>query len=394
MPKRPFQLTDTSGPALFCAAMLLATVTNAANAQDQAQEWTPIPLTLDGLELAEGAEARITTREGRPTLCLNGKALIPGLSLRDGSIAVDVANVHSRHFANIIFHANSLAEYETAYVRMHKSGQADALQYTPTFNNETNWQFYRGSQATAAFGDGAWVTLKVEFTQDRARISLWRDGTQAGAFETELTLSESLGGVGIRTLFEGCFSNLRYSTTTPNIDPVDPSETDQDEAITIAQWSLSDAFEMDKWDGLDEALRPLGVWQQVRVEPQGHLLISRFRKKAISGRFGRNGLDGVFAGVALHSREAQTVDFSFDASDMATVFLNGEAIYAFDNSIRAKGALFRGDIRQSSQTLRLSLDAGANELLILIAERANGWGLAGSIDAPANVRIEPLGDNQ
>lgn len=161
-------------------------------------------------------------------------------------------------------------------------------------------------------------------------------------------------------------------------------------AGTIERWSLSDALPIEQWSGSSAKLPRSPTWSTVKAEPNGRLLISRYRRKANSGGFESNRLDGVYAGIAVYSEQAQHAALQIDASDMATVWLNGEVLFAFDNSFRAKGPLYRGDFDATTQTLGLPLREGRNELLVLVVERANGWGLAAAVLADDTVRIEPL----
>ncbi|WP_162627604.1 hypothetical protein [Erythrobacter sp. KY5] len=361
-----------------------ATVPVSAN-----EGWQNVPLNEETFDLSQANSASFETRDGRDALCIDGEAFLRGVSLANGSVAVDIANNHHRHFANLIFRAASQDDYETAYLRMHKSGQFDAVQYTPHLNGETNWQLFREAQARVDFGETPWITLTVDFADDRARIRVGSDSEQP-ALETVLTLPAKEGGLGLRTLFEGCFSNFRYTAQSPAWATSDAEPPPSPPAGTIERWSLSDAFPMERWAGISEDLRSSLVWSTAEAEPNGRLLISRYRRKATSGDFERNQLDGVYAGVAIHSPNAQTAAFQFDASDMATVWLNGEALVAFDNSFRAKGPLHRGDFDATKQTVALPLREGRNELVVLVAERANGWGLGGSVQADGTLRIKPL----
>lgn len=353
------------------------------------ERWQAVPLNADAFDVSKATSVSSEQRDGRDTLCIDGEAFVRSVSLANGSIAVDIANDHHRHFANLIFRAASQDDYETAYLRMHKSGQFDALQYTPHLNGETNWQLFREAQARVDFGDDAWITLRVDFVDDRARIRVGFESAEP-TLDTVLTLPAEAGGIGLRTLFEGCFSNFRYTTQSATWAASDTALRTPAPIGTIERWSLSDAFSIEEWAGIFASLPQSPDWGTVDAEPSGRLLISRYRRKATSGGFERNQLDGVYAGVAIHSPQAQPAALQIDASDMATVWLNGQVLYAFDNSFRAKGPLHRGDFDATKQTLGLPLSKGRNELIVLVAERANGWGLAGAVLADETVRIEPL----
>ncbi len=361
-------------------------------------DWRPIPLDEQAFDFPEASSFRVENVQGREALCLDGEAFARGVSLQNGSIAVDIANDDRRRFANVIFRAGTRDNYETAYLRMHKSGQFDAVQYTPHLNGETNWQLFREAQLRADFGDDPWITLRVDFVGDRAKVSLGGDGA-GPALTTDLTLPAQRGAIGLRTLFEGCFSNFRYSSARPLFDTeveeggMSPT-LEQSGSGHIQQWALSNPFPLEDWAGIAARLPQNPQWSAADVERNGRLLISRYVQKQSSGSFERNRLDAVYAGVAIHSDDDQVAELQIDASDMATVWLNGSVLYSFDNSFRAKGPLFRGDFDATKQSLNLRLNKGRNELIVLVAERANGWGLAGRVSAENRVSIEAIDADQ
>ncbi|MCK0127602.1 hypothetical protein [Erythrobacter sp. F6033] len=365
---------------------------SAAPGTAAAPDWLTVPLDEDTFDLSAASSFHIKNLEGRDALCLNGEAFARGLTLENGSIAVDIANDDRRRFANVIFRASARHTYETAYLRMHKSGQFDAVQYTPHLNGETNWQLFREAQSRADFGNDPWITLRVDFAGDRAKVSL--GGDDAGpVLTTELTLPAESGAIGLRTLFEGCFSNFRYSRTLPIFEDDDgraPRPIVQPALGHINEWSLSNPFPLESWPGIAANPPQNPQWSIANVERNGRLLISRYVQKQSSGSFERNRLDAVYAGVAIHSDDAQVAELQIDASDMATVWLNGSVLYSFDNSFRAKGPLFRGDFDATKQSLNLRLNEGRNELIVLVAERANGWGLAGRVSAEQPLKIEAI----
>ncbi|MES2951386.1 MAG: hypothetical protein V4858_22875 [Pseudomonadota bacterium] len=80
-----------------------------------------------------------------------GAATVKELELRDGVVDVDVFTPASRGFFGIQFRvANDGANGEWVYLRQHKSGAQDAMQYTPVLNTGLNWQLYTGPGFTGA----------------------------------------------------------------------------------------------------------------------------------------------------------------------------------------------------------------------------------------------------
>ncbi len=88
-------------------------------------------------------------------------------------------------------------------------------------------------------------------------------------------------------------------------------------------------------------------------------------------------LPEVWVKLNINADQAGRKQFFFDYSDRAVVYLNKAPLFAGNNAFLFKGALFRGDIAVQGNALYLDLKKGENELLIAVAERANGWGLIG-----------------
>src|SRR5206468_7525141 len=103
---------------------------------------------------------------GRKCLFLHGgAAILNDFGRRDAVIEVDVATPASRGFFCIQFRiANDGANAEWVYLRQHKSGYTDALQYSPVLNTGLNWQIYNGLGFTGAVDipKDVWFHLRLE----------------------------------------------------------------------------------------------------------------------------------------------------------------------------------------------------------------------------------------
>ena len=64
------------------------------------------------------------------------------------------------------------ANCEEVYLRQHKSGLPDAMQYTPVLNTGRNWQIYNGPGFTGAVDipKDAWFHLRLEVTGAQAKL--------------------------------------------------------------------------------------------------------------------------------------------------------------------------------------------------------------------------------
>ena len=68
-----------------------------------------------------------------------GIAIREGLSLRDGTIEVDLEPPRASQFAGVAFRVASAADYEMVYFR-GEGGRWAEVQYQPLFEGELTWQ--------------------------------------------------------------------------------------------------------------------------------------------------------------------------------------------------------------------------------------------------------------
>jgi hypothetical protein len=124
----------------LCALALLF----ASAAQAQAPQTLSVPPDSPRWDL-EG-QAKPTVYQGRKCLLLDGGAAsLKDFEMRDAVIDVDVATPAKRGFFGIMFRiVNDGLNAEEVYLRQHKSGLPDAMQYTPVLNTGRNWQIYNG----------------------------------------------------------------------------------------------------------------------------------------------------------------------------------------------------------------------------------------------------------
>lgn len=367
---------------LTFAAIAAAFASAAAAAQT-----VDIHLEPSAFDLSQARSASFEEHAGRPALCLDGAALINTVQERHGTLRADVLNTGRRAFANIIFHAESAETFEAAYLRLHKSGHPDAVQYTPHIGGESHWQLLGDAQGPADFGDGDWVTLHVAFEGDRARVRVTdTEGAQLGGLQiADLRLNGGGDRIGLNALFGACYSNVSFDPSRPDLGELPAPEPAPSGAIT--QWSISPA---QPFTGFPDQPGQADAWNNVAAEPDGFVYFARYADRSRSGEFESNPEDLIFAGVQIESDGPRTVPLQLDASDKARIWLNGQPLAEFDNSFRRKGLMFRGDVDPEAQTVFLSLAAGENTLVIAVAERANGWGLAAILPDQDGLTVGPL----
>lgn len=363
---------------------ILATLLSPAAALAQPN---PVVMEPDSFDLTHARSATFEQHAGRTALCLDGPALIEALQSRHGTLRADILNTGTRAFANIIFHAESAETYEAAYLRLHKSGQPDAVQYTPHIGGESHWQLLGDAQAMATYGDGEWLTLEVAFDTDSAQAAIsTSEGERLATLDiADLRLNGAGDRIGLNALFGACYSNIQFDPSRPDLSAL--ADAEPAPQGVIEHWSVSAT---QPFTGFPAQPAPPGAWRTVPTEPDGFVYFSRYGDRTRSGAFEDNLEDMIYAGVQIESDDAQTVPLQLDASDKARVWLNGRPLAEFDNSFRRKGLLFRGDVDPQAQTVFLPLQAGSNTLVIAVAERANGWGLAAILPEREGLAIRAM----
>ena len=129
---------------------------------------------------------------------LRGRAVLKDIEFENGVIEVDMAFDGGRCFGMILFRIQGGTSYENFYIRPHKTGKYDALQYQPVYGGLGGWQLYSGDGATVAaeIPHKRWVHVKLEVKGTQARVFL--DGAEAPALVIhELKRGPGKGGIGL-----------------------------------------------------------------------------------------------------------------------------------------------------------------------------------------------------
>ena len=234
-------------------------------------------------------EVKVTEYQGRKCLLLNGgAAILKDFEMRDGVIDVDVATPAKRGFFGFDFRLDKDGtNYEEVYLRQHKSGLPDAMQYTPVLNTGRNWQIYNGPGFTGAVDipKDEWFHLRLEVMGAQAKLyvkdmdknkpALVMDDLKSGVQKGQVALYDLTGAT--------YFSNFEVRTTpdAPWERHLPPIPQD-----TLTKWSLSPSY-----DALARNLEhPLSAaesdsihWQDVEAEPPGFVVLYRYREAASEG---------------------------------------------------------------------------------------------------------------
>jgi hypothetical protein len=339
----------------------------------------------EGWDLTAAVGPKVVQHGGRESLYVEGgRAILKDTRLNDGTIEVDVAATTPRAFAGIIFRVQSSEQYEEAYVRLHKSGSPDAVQYAPVFNGVAAWQLHGPGDGwgTASFDRTGWVPLRLEIAGNALRVFA---GTAAEpVLVTRLRRDEREGLIGVSAVFGVYFSNFRY---TPRAGATADTPVPETAAGTITRWDLSSSFEVAPDRRALEQAPAAQSWKPVASEPSGLVNISRYHKSPnLLPESGKQVLMGVYARARIESARALVKKLLFGYSDDVVIFLNGKPIFAGRSAFRSRDPLFQGVIGYHD-TVFLDLKQGTNELVFAVADGFGGWGLMARLENPDGVTV-------
>jgi hypothetical protein len=335
-------------------------------------------------------EAKVTEYQGRKCLLLNGgAAILKDFEMRDGVIDVDVATPAKRGFFGFDFRLDKDGtNYEEVYLRQHKSGLPDAMQYTPVLNTGRNWQIYNGPGFTGAVDipKDEWFHLRLEVMGAQAKLyvkdmdkdkpALVMDDLKSGIQKGQVALYDLTGAT--------YFSNFEVRTT-PDVPwerhlPRMPPDT-------LTKWSLSpsyDALARNPERPPAPAESDTIHWQDVEAEPPGFVVLYRYReaphpKVTFQGDFSKRlepqpGMNVLYARTTIDSDREQVKKLEIGYSDDVSVFLNGKILFRGRSAQGFRDPGFLGIVNPENDAVYLPLKKGSNELMLAVSELGGGWG--------------------
>jgi hypothetical protein len=356
----------------------------------RSQTVTPQTLTIapDSPRWDLEGEARSAEYLGRKCLFLDGgAAVLKDLEMRDAVIDVDVATPASRGFFGIQFRlADEGSNGEWVYLRQHKSGLPDAMQYTPVLNTGANWQIYNGPGFTGAVDipKDAWFHVRLEVAGAQAKLYV-KDMEKPALVMSDLKSGVQKGLVALHVLTGATyFSNFEIRTTPDapwerRLPPMPPE--------TVTQWSISpsyDALARDPERALTPAESAAIQWQTVEAEPPGFVVLYRYRRAphlrvSFATDFSKRlepqpGTQVLYAKTTIDSDRDQVKKLSIGYSDEVSVFLNGKILFRGRSAQNFRDPGFLGIVNPENDALYLPLKKGSNELVLAVSELGGGWG--------------------
>jgi hypothetical protein len=297
-----------------------------------------------------------------------GMAIAKVAPFANGVIEYDVDFGDGPVFAGARLRVQGQGDFEDFYMRGHQSGNPDANQYMPQYNGMASWELYNGApySAPTTYLDG-WNRVKLVISG--ALMDVFINDMDKPAFTTVLKREEMAGGFALWGLNIGgaaWFANVDIKAG----DDVQIVGTPVPEAVatdaTVINWEVSETFDRSNQDGSTDGLS----FGAIAAEASGMLNLARVQGVS-------EGNDTAYARVVILSDRAQVKAFELGFSDVATLYLNGQALFAGNDTAYSRDYRFLGTVG-FWDTIYLNLEAGENELLIAVSENVadvTGWGV-------------------
>jgi hypothetical protein len=340
---------------------------------------------------------RFVSHLGRPSLYINrGVALVRGASMEDGVLDLDLAASDATTFLGLVFRAAAPRFSNVLFLRPGASGTEEAVQYGPAFNSlGVAWQVYhgKGANAVADVPRNRWIHVRVELDGPVARVYV--DTATTPTLVVPRVVASGGAGLGVWAGPFGrgaYYSNIHYSTfrRSSGATPAPPPP-----AGTILGWELSSTIEAA--DFTPAVLPDLGrlTWQPVDAEPDGVVLINRYREAPVVGvprdSTGAVLVDSVMTGKIAGARivyarttiraareEIRRMQYSY--SNGVVIYLNGRPLAFAMNPGGLRSNL--GVMARAGDAVYLPLRQGENQLVFAVVELTGGWAFAARLDAP------------
>jgi hypothetical protein len=374
---------------IFIAFVVIACTASCAPAQAAAaQTAQTLSVPPDSPRWQLEGQAKPTEYQGRKCFFLDGgAAILKDFEMRDGVLDVDVATPANRGFFGFDVRIDAEGKnYEEIYLRQHKSGLPDAMQYTPVLNTGRNWQIYNGPGFTGVVDipKDVWFHLRLEVTGAQAKLYV-KDMDKPALVMDDLKSGVQKGQVALYVLTGATYFSNFEVRTTPDAPwerrlPAMPADT-------LTKWSLSPSY-----DALARNLElPLSPsesaaiqWQGVEAEPPGFVVIYRYREAphprvTFQGDFSKRlepqpGMKVVYARTNIDSDRDQVKKLFIGYSDDVSVFLNGKIIWRGRSAQGFRDPGFLGIVNPENDSIYLPLKKGSNELVLAVSELGGGWG--------------------
>ena len=335
---------------------------------------------------------------GRPAVYINrGVALVRGASMEDGTIDLDVAASDTTNFLGVVFRAASPRFSNVVFLRFGASGTEEAVQYGPAFNSlGVAWQVYHGdgANAVAVIPRNRWFHLRLELAGSVAR--LYVDTASVPTLVVPRIVASGGSGIGIWTGAFGrgaYFANVHYTASTGS--PPERAAPPSPPAGSLLHWELSNTVETTEFIPMTLPAPGRLTWQPVTAEPEGFILINRYREAPVGGvprdstgavlvdsvMTGRiAGCRVVYARTTIEAARAGARRLQYAYSNGVVIYLNGQPLVMAMNPGGLRSNL--GVMAHVGDAVYLPLKRGTNQLTFAVIQCTGGWAYSARLDPP------------
>lgn len=331
----------------------------------------------------------------------NGEASLKDEKFLDGIIEFDVWLTQRPSFSGFFFRRSSPGNYEDIYFRPHQSGNPDAFQYTPVFNNDPAWQLYHdqfdgdnngfvswkprgktmGYNGVIKYQFNQWMHVKLVVSGSQAELYL-NHSDQPTAFIRQLGLEQKAGAVGVESS-AGAAWFANFTVTHVNKPELKTKETfvPATPPGTVLNWQVSNAFKetaITNLQQLDSKFLNQFSWKTTSTEPTGILNLARFSTVTDS-------TNTILVKLTITSTKDQIKKLDLGYSDRIRAYSNGQILYSGTTNFRTRDYRYLGTIGYFD-AVYLPLKKGENTLILAVSETFGGWGILAKID-PEGIKL-------
>lgn len=365
---------------VFLIVFLVVTGCGQSSSSSLASEQI-IPFDSDRWEI-QAEESKIEEYLGQQSLLLKGGfALVEDSNFTDGIIEYDIAFEKKLGFLGVVWRLQDKENYEHFYIRPHQSGNPDANQYTPEYNDIPGWQLYSGEGYGAAveYDFEGWNHVKLIVSGKDAEVYI-RDMNEPALVVKELKREVEAGKVGFRVakFAPAHLANFSYENISnpPLKGSKEPEVTPEG---TISLWSVSNSFPVENLENqylLAEDEEEKFQWNELGIKGNGVANLAEVQ--------GIEEGNTAFAKVTINSDSDVIKKLKFGFSDRVKVYFNDRLLYGGIDDARSRDYRFLGTIGLFDE-LYLPLKQGKNELWMAVSEAVdgsenNGWGVMAAFD--------------
>lgn len=338
------------------------------------------------------SDARIETFLGRRALMLrnNTHVIRKSVELIDGTIEFDVAPTDQGHFTAVLFRRDSGQNHENVYMRAHKSGNFDAIQYAPHIKGSATWQIYPEFNTLAELPRNKWTHIKIEIRGTEMKLFV-NGSAEPALIVPRLRCDTSKGAVAFWArvnaqpeTWAAAISNVSIRPAAP-INQAGTSIAAPPRGV-LTDWEYSSPLKAHPGPVL--SIPKMTEWRALTVEESGLVNMTR----AI-GRQSERSTAFVRTSIMAESQKTVALDLGF--SDEVTVFLNGKPVYSGINAWESRYPGFLAPVKLGDQRIYLDLKTGRNELVLAVSDDQRfGWGLVAAIEDLPTTTISKTGSTQ